>query len=110
MSKLIAFADIVEDLTTLEEVGEELAERADMPYTEIEIFEVRTPYTIRGVRSGDVVDYIVQEITEEDDGTEDTQYHMIYNNGYIEYHLTAEAIDAQYVVEVVTTVRIFPLN
>jgi hypothetical protein len=105
MSRLITLLTPVEDPTTLEEVADKLFNHTDMTSFN-EIFEAPKNVEIRGIRTNDLVDYIVREV--EEDGT--VEYHGIYNDDYVEWQLTPEALDLEYkiVIVITTQVQVFP--
>ena len=103
MSRLIAFLTPVEDLTELEEIGERLFNHTDHSSFE-EIYHAPKNVEIRGIRTNDLVDYIVKYVGDNDY----VEYHGVYNDDYIEWHLTPEALDKEYKIVVTTTVQVFP--
>ena len=103
MSRLITFLTPVEDLTELEEIGERLSDHTDQ-FSFDEFFYAPNNMEIRGIRTNELVDYIVRDVDE--NGV--VEYHGVYNDDYIEWQLSPEALDNEYKIVVTTTVQVFP--
>jgi hypothetical protein len=104
MSRLIAFLTPVEDPTTLDEIADRLFNHTDKQSFD-EIFEAPKNIKIRGIQTNDLVDYIVRDV-DVDDGT--VEYHVIYNDDYVEWHLTPESLDTDYKILFTTQIQVFP--
>ena len=104
MPNILAFLAPVEDLTELEEIGNRLYDITNETSFD-EIFYAPKNLEIRGIRTNELVDYIVRSVDE----TGDVEYHGIYNDDYIEWQLSPEGLDKEYKIVVTTTVQVFPL-
>ena len=102
MSRLIAFLTSVEDPTVLEEMGERF-DHLELT-GEVDILVGHTNLEIRGIRTHELVDFVVKH--EADNGY--VEYFGVYSDDYVEPHLSAEQLDLEYKLVVTTQVQIFP--
>ena len=102
MSRLANFLVSVEDPTTLEEMGERFNHLGLTG--EVDILAATTNVEIRGIRTHELIDFIVKH--ELDIGY--VEYFGVYTDDYIEPHLSAEQLDREYKLVITTTVQIFP--